>query len=362
MMQPFSHPAAHCEKVFVVAVVLCNSSGAIAAAALLLCAREHFKSEQREYCCAKRALLLCKSAMSYWTYRCKSTNNNFFSTCGNCDAAREPAATPSLDDEVAATPRADDDYVEKTVRDAQQRSAGELRTVIARLSALAAGKEGGLTDAAPKTPTAATPKTPPTAADEARKRPRDGTADEPVDLVVIDDNDADDDGHAAEREALLNRLEEEKAENARKDEIIARLREGPAAPAGVLTQAVQSAMGDAHDPFADDERRRMIKRMATCRARLLKGFAFVEHRVDQLIARLGGARCRRWPAKMRCLGRHAPPGFQQSLYALKDLRNRAAHEVDLARIGDITDARLARLILDTNAGLEAMEASVARAS
>ena len=65
---------------------------------------------------------------------------------------------------------------------------------------------------------------------------------------------------------------------------------------------------------------------------------------------------------MRCLGRHAPPGFQQSLYALKDLRNRAAHEVDLARIGDITDARLARLILDTNAGLEAMEASVARAS
>ena len=86
-------------------------------------------------------MLLCKSAMSYWTYRCKSTNNNFFSTCGNCDAAREPAATPSLDDEVAATPRADDDYVEKTVRDAQQRSAGELRTVIARLSALAAGKD-----------------------------------------------------------------------------------------------------------------------------------------------------------------------------------------------------------------------------
>ena len=78
---------------------------------------------------------------------CGSTTNELLSTCNGCGAPRESAA-PS------AAPSADDGYVEKTVSDAQPRSAEELREVAARLLALAEEKEGG---AAPTPAPAAAP-------------------------------------------------------------------------------------------------------------------------------------------------------------------------------------------------------------
>jgi hypothetical protein len=80
----------------------------------------------------------------YWRCAsCQTTTNEFFSTCNKCGAPRESAA-----------PSTDDGYVERTVSDAQPRSAEELRDVAARLLALAEEKEGG---AAPTPAPAAAP-------------------------------------------------------------------------------------------------------------------------------------------------------------------------------------------------------------
>ena len=75
---------------------------------------------------------------------CGATTNDYFSTCNKCGAPRESA------------PSADDSYVERTVSEAQPRSAEELREVAARLLALAEEKEGG---AAPMPAPAAAPTT-----------------------------------------------------------------------------------------------------------------------------------------------------------------------------------------------------------
>ena len=72
---------------------------------------------------------------------CGTTTNEYFSTCNRCHAPRESA--PSADG-----------YVERTVSEAQPRSAEELRDVAARLLALAEEKEGG---AAPTPAPAAAP-------------------------------------------------------------------------------------------------------------------------------------------------------------------------------------------------------------
>ena len=70
--------------------------------------------------------------MVWWRCRsCGDTTNELLSTCNGCGAPREPVA-----------PSAADDYVETTVRSAEQRSAGELREVAARFLALAEQKEG----------------------------------------------------------------------------------------------------------------------------------------------------------------------------------------------------------------------------
>ncbi len=81
--------------------------------------------------------------MVVWRCSCGATTNVYFSTCGRCHAPRESVA-PSADG-----------YVEKTVSDAQPRSAEELREVAARLLALAEEKEGGSGDAVAPAPAAA---------------------------------------------------------------------------------------------------------------------------------------------------------------------------------------------------------------
>ena len=83
--------------------------------------------------------------MVVW-WRCEAaegTTNELFSTCNRCGAPRESVA-----------PSAADGYVERTVSEAQPRSAEELRDVAARLLALAEEKEGG---AAPTPAPAAAP-------------------------------------------------------------------------------------------------------------------------------------------------------------------------------------------------------------
>ena len=69
--------------------------------------------------------------MVAWSCSCGGTTNEYFSTCNRCGAARESTATSA------------DGYVERTVSEAQPRSAEELRVVAARLLALAEEKEGG---------------------------------------------------------------------------------------------------------------------------------------------------------------------------------------------------------------------------
>ena len=82
----------------------------------------------------------------YWRCAsCQTTTNDFFQTCNKCGAPREPAA-----------PSAEAGYVERTVSDAQPRSAEELREVAARLLALAEEKEGGPGEAAAPVPAAPT--------------------------------------------------------------------------------------------------------------------------------------------------------------------------------------------------------------
>ena len=82
----------------------------------------------------------------YWRCAsCQGTTNTFFQTCNKCGAPREPAA-----------PSAEAGYVERTVSDAQPRSAEELREVAARLLALAEEKEGGPGEAAAPVPAAPT--------------------------------------------------------------------------------------------------------------------------------------------------------------------------------------------------------------
>ena len=74
----------------------------------------------------------------YWRCAsCQGTTNTFFQTCNKCGAPREPAA-----------PSVEAGYVEKTLSDAQPRSAEELRDVAARLLRLAEEKEGGHGEAA----------------------------------------------------------------------------------------------------------------------------------------------------------------------------------------------------------------------
>ena len=81
----------------------------------------------------------------YWRCgSCGATTNELLSTCNDCGAPREPVA-PSLDA----------GYVERTVSEAQPRSAEELREVAARLLALAEEKEGGSGDAVAPAPAAA---------------------------------------------------------------------------------------------------------------------------------------------------------------------------------------------------------------
>ena len=81
----------------------------------------------------------------YWRCAsCQGTTNDFFQTCNKCGAPREPAA-----------PSAEAGYVERTVSEAQPRSAEELREVAARLLALAEEKEGGSGDAVAPAPAAA---------------------------------------------------------------------------------------------------------------------------------------------------------------------------------------------------------------
>ena len=81
--------------------------------------------------------------MVWWRCRsCGDTTNELLSTCNGCGAPRESVA-PSADG-----------YVERTVSEAQPRSAEELRDVAARLLALAEEKEGG---AAPTPAPAAAP-------------------------------------------------------------------------------------------------------------------------------------------------------------------------------------------------------------
>jgi hypothetical protein len=79
--------------------------------------------------------------MVVWRCSCGGTTNELLSTCNRCHAPRESA--PSADG-----------YVERTVSEAQPRSAEELRDVAARLLALAEEKEGG---AAPTPAPAAAP-------------------------------------------------------------------------------------------------------------------------------------------------------------------------------------------------------------
>ena len=82
--------------------------------------------------------------MVWWRCRsCGDTTNELLSTCNGCGAPRESVA-----------PSADAGYVERTVSEAQPRSAEELRDVAARLLALAEEKEGG---AAPLPAPAASP-------------------------------------------------------------------------------------------------------------------------------------------------------------------------------------------------------------
>ena len=332
----------------------------------------------------------------YWRCAsCQTTTNIFFQTCNKCGAPREPAA-----------PSAEAGYVERTVSDAQPRSAEELREVAARLLALAEEKEGGAapTPAPAAAPTAGgssseesddeiapapvaaaptaggsssedsegdeaavAPATP--AADEGpTKRPR-GSPEEPI-LVddgderdskrlrrgdgtganpfEIDDSD-DDSNDREERDYLARRTEALEKEN---EELRSRL----AAPG----QATQIFDGFIHADDDGADARRVVRRASEC----VRSFIVCERRVEDILRLSGGAaQCRGGRTK---LGRQldvigAPRSLRENLFRLKGLRNAAAHEVDCERIAATTDDDLAGLIRDIDRDLKALEVSAAAA-
>ena len=332
----------------------------------------------------------------YWRCAsCQGTTNTFFQTCNKCGAPREPAA-----------PSAEAGYVERTVSDAQPRSAEELRDVAARLLRLAEEKEGG---AAPAPAPAAAPTAggssseesddeiapapvaaAPTAGgsssedsegDEAAVAPATPTADEgptkrprgsPQEPILVEDgdepdskrlrrgdgtganpfeiDDSDDDSNdREERDYLARRTEALEKEN---EELRGRL----AAPG----QATQIFDGFIHADDDGADARRVVRRASEC----VRSFIVCERRVEDILRLSGGAaQCRGGRTK---LGRQldvigAPRSLRENLFRLKGLRNAAAHEVDCERIAATTDDDLAGLIRDIDRDLKALEASAAAA-
>ena len=332
----------------------------------------------------------------YWRCAsCQTTTNDFFQTCNKCGAPREPAA-----------PSVEAGYVEKTLSDAQPRSAEELRDVAARLLRLAEEKEGGHGEAAAP-PTAggssseesddegapapvAAKAAPPTAGgsssedsegDEAAVAPATPAADEgptkrprgsPEDPIAVDDgderdskrlrrgdgtganpfeiDDSDDDSNdRGERDFLARRTEVLEKEN---EELRSRL----AAPG----QATQIFDGFIHADDDGADARRVVRRASEC----VRSFIVCERRVEDILRLSGGAaQCRGGRTK---LGRQldvigAPRSLRENLFRLKGLRNAAAHEVDCERIAATTDDDLAGLIRDIDRDLKALEVSAAAA-
>ena len=333
--------------------------------------------------------------MVVWRCSCGGTTNELLSTCNRCGAPRESA------------PSADAGYVERTVSDAQPRSAEELRDVAARLLALAEEKEGGLGEAA-AAPTAggssseesddegapapvAAKAAPPTAGgsssedsegDEAAVAPATPAADEgptkrprgsPQEPILVDDgdepdskrlrrgdgtganpfeiDDSDDDSNdREERDYLARRTEALEKEN---EELRSRL----AAPG----QATQIFDGFIHADDDGADARRVVRRASEC----VRSFIVCERRVEDILRLSGGAaQCRGGRTK---LGRQldvigAPRSLRENLFRLKGLRNAAAHEVDCERIAATTDDDLAGLIRDIDRDLKALEASAGAAA
>ena len=335
----------------------------------------------------------------YWRCAsCQGTTNTFFQTCNKCGAPREPAA-----------PSAEAGYVERTVSDAQPRSAEELREVAARLLALAEEEEGGPGEAAAPVPAEAPTAggsssdesddeaapapvaAPPTAGgsssedsegDEAAVAPATPTADEgptkrprgsPQEPILVEDgdepdskrlrrgdgtganpfeiDDSDDDSNdREERDYLARRTEALEKEN---EELRSRL----AAPG----QATQIFDGFIHADDDGADARRVVRRASEC----VRSFIVCERRVEGILRLSGGAaQCRGGRTK---LGRQldvigAPRSLRENLFRLKDLRNAAAHEVDCERIAATTDDDLAGLIRDIDRDLKALEASAGAAA
>ena len=340
----------------------------------------------------------------YWRCgSCGATTNELLSTCNDCGAPREPVA-PSLDA----------GYVERTVSEAQPRSAEELREVAARLLALAEEKEGGSGDAvapapaaaptaggsssdesddeAAPAPVAATPAPAPAAAptaggsssDESEsesaaappapatpaadegptRRPR-GSPEEPI---PIDDGDERDskrlrrgDGTGANPFEIDDSDDdsndrEERDYLARRTEALEKENEKLRSRLAAPGQATQIFDGFIHADDDGADARRVVRRASEC----VRSFIVCERRVEDILRLSGGAaQCRGGRTK---LGRQldvigAPRSLRENLFRLKGLRNAAAHEVDCERIAATTDDDLAGLIREIDRDLRALEAS-----
>ena len=341
----------------------------------------------------------------YWRCAsCQTTTNDFFQTCNKCGAPREPAA-----------PSVEAGYVEKTLSDAQPRSAEELRDVAARLLRLAEEKEGGHGEAAaPPTaggssseesddegapapvaaapapapaaaPTAGgsssdesesesaaappAPATPTTAGKEPTKRPR-GSPEEPI---LVDDGDERDSKRLRRGDGTgANPFEIDDSDDdsndrgerdflARRTEVLEKENEELRSRLAAPGQATQIFDGFIHADDDGADARRVVRRASEC----VRSFIVCERRVEDILRLSGGAaQCRGGRTK---LGRQldvigAPRSLRENLFRLKGLRNAAAHEVDCERIAATTDDDLAGLIRDIDRDLKALEASAGAAA
>ena len=339
--------------------------------------------------------------MVVWRCSCGGTTNELLSTCNRCGAPRESA------------PSADAGYVERTVSDAQPRSAEELRDVAARLLRLAEEKEGGHGEAAaPPTaggssseesddegapapvaaapapapaaaPTAGgsssdesesesaaappAPATPTNAGKEPTKRPR-GSPEEPI---LVDDGDERDskrlrrgDGTGANPFEIDDSDDDsndrgERDYLARRTEVLEKENEELRSRLAAPGQATQIFDGFIHADDDGADARRVVRRASEC----VRSFIVCERRVEDIL-RLGGgaAQCRRTKLGRQLDVIGAPRSLRENLFRLKGLRNAAAHEFDCERIAATTDDDLAGLIREIDRDLKALEASAGAAA
>ena len=291
--------------------------------------------------------------MVVWRCSCGGTTNELLSTCNRCHAPRESA--PSADG-----------YVERTVSEAQPRSAEELRDVAARLLALAEEKEGGAapTPAPAAAPTAGgssseesedegapapapAPAAAPTAGGSSSDDSEDASDDERDSKRPRREDDSDDDVLVLEERTYLTernqKLEDENEE-------LRRLAARAPQQQGAMTQLFDELIHADDD--ADADRRRVERRGAST----VRYFVSIEGRMEKILRLRGvAARCRGWRTKLDDIG--APRSLRENLGRLKGLRNAAAHEVDCEQIAATTDDDLAGLIRDIDRDLKALEAS-----